>query len=164
MTIAERVLTAKPGDQVVMEAYINHLNQIAGKWDSQTWCHVWTEYLGCLKCWLLCRSRTMWYKMFVVTLLNVIVEAIILSHWLIIPTRSFDLISFYTIHFFSFSVWQAPQMHSRNLFELLTSLDIESDGAAGVRCTAKDLMNRVFHSPWQCALCPVLTVIYVTGW
>lgn len=33
MTIAERVLTAKPGDQVVMEAYINHLSQIAGKSD-----------------------------------------------------------------------------------------------------------------------------------
>lgn len=31
MSIAERVLMAKPGDQVVMEAYINHLSQIAGK-------------------------------------------------------------------------------------------------------------------------------------
>ena len=152
MTIAERVLTAKPGDQVVMEAYINHLNQIAGKWDSHTSYHLRTKYSSCLKYWLLRRSRTVWYKIFVVTSFDVIVKAIIHGRWLIILIRSYALISSYTKPFFPFSVWQAPQMHSRNLFELLTSLDIESDGAAGVRCTAKDLMNRVFHSPWQCAL------------
>ena len=72
-----------------------------------------------------------------------------------ILTKPVALINFFAEHsfhsllyiLFTFLVWQAPQMHSRNLFELLSSLDLENDENSGVRHTAKDLMNRVFHGP-----------------